>query len=57
MREKRRVPYKVYLSEKELPTSWYNIQADLPTPLKPALNPVTKNPLHPMIYHLYFQKI
>ena len=47
MREKRRVPYRVYLSEQELPTSWYNIQADLPTPLKPALNPATKKPVTP----------
>ena len=37
MRERRRVPYRVYLSEQELPTSWYNIQADLPTPLKAGI--------------------
>ena len=45
MREKRRVPYRVYLSEQELPTSWYNIEADLPTPLKPALNPASNKPV------------
>lgn len=42
-----RVPYKVYLSEEELPKSWYNIQADMPTPIKPALNPQTRKPLGP----------
>jgi len=40
-------PYKVLLSEEELPTSWYNIQADLPTPLPPPLHPVTREPLGP----------
>jgi tryptophan synthase beta chain len=45
MRKISKVPYKVYLSEKELPTQWYNIQADMPTPLKPSLNPATKAPV------------
>ena len=57
MREKRRVPYRVYLSEQELPTSWYNIQADLPTPLKPALNPATKKPVTPDDLSSIFLKI
>ena len=33
---------KILLTEREIPTHWYNIQADMPTPLKPPLNPVTK---------------
>jgi tryptophan synthase beta chain len=45
MRKISKVPYKVYLSEKELPTQWYNIQADMPTPLKPSLDPATKAPV------------
>jgi tryptophan synthase beta chain len=40
-------PYKVLLTEEEMPTSWYNIQADLPTPLPPPLHPGTKEPLGP----------
>jgi tryptophan synthase beta chain len=40
-------PYKVVLSDSEIPTSWYNIQADLPTPLDPPLHPGTKEPLGP----------
>lgn len=43
----RRVPYRIYLSENELPTMWYNIQADMPNPLKPPLHPVTKKPIRP----------
>jgi tryptophan synthase beta chain len=35
---------KVILSEKEMPTSWYNILPDLPEPLPPLLHPGTKEP-------------
>jgi len=35
---------KFHLEEKEMPTQWYNIQADLPEPLPPLLNPQTKEP-------------
>ncbi|MHC1566509.1 MAG: TrpB-like pyridoxal phosphate-dependent enzyme [Candidatus Syntropharchaeia archaeon] len=38
---------KIILDENELPKKWYNIQADLPTPLDPPLNPITKEPLSP----------
>jgi tryptophan synthase beta chain len=36
-----------FLEQKDMPTNWYNIQADLPEPLLPYLNPVTKEPLGP----------
>ncbi|MDD5094038.1 MAG: TrpB-like pyridoxal phosphate-dependent enzyme [Dehalococcoidia bacterium] len=32
---------KILLTEKEMPTSWYNIQADLPKPLPPLRHPAT----------------
>jgi len=35
---------KFVLPEKEMPTHWYNIQADLPEPLPPLLHPATKEP-------------
>ncbi len=38
---------KFILDEDELPKAWYNIQADLPTPLDPPLNPATKEPIGP----------
>jgi tryptophan synthase beta chain len=38
---------KYILSEKELPTRWYNIQADLKTPLPPPLHPGTGQPIGP----------
>ncbi len=39
---------KYVLSEKDIPTRWYNIQADLPVPLPPYLHPATKQPLGPV---------
>ena len=39
--------YKVFLREDEIPKQWYNIQADLPTPLLPPLNPGTGQPIGP----------
>ncbi len=38
---------KIFLSEKEMPTAWYNIQPDLPAPLLPPLNPKTGQPVGP----------
>jgi tryptophan synthase beta chain len=36
---------RVLLSESELPTRWYNLQADLPEPLPPVLHPGTLQPV------------
>jgi tryptophan synthase beta chain len=33
---------KFILPEKEMPSRWYNIQADLPSPLPPVLHPMTQ---------------
>ena len=38
---------KYLLSEKDLPTKWYNIQADFKTPLPPPLHPGTGKPIGP----------
>lgn len=38
---------KFILTEKDMPTKWYNIQPDLPAPLPPYLHPGTKKPLGP----------
>ncbi len=35
------IPYKVYLSEKEIPTAWYNVRADMKNKPAPLLNPGT----------------
>ncbi len=38
---------KIFLSETQMPTHWYNLAADLPQPMAPPLNPATKQPLGP----------
>ncbi|HAR96972.1 MAG TPA: TrpB-like pyridoxal phosphate-dependent enzyme [Deltaproteobacteria bacterium] len=38
---------KILLSDEEMPTQWYNIAADLPSPLPPPLNPLTAEPVSP----------
>ena len=38
---------KFLLSENDMPTRWYNVQADLPEPLPPTLHPVTLQPIGP----------
>jgi tryptophan synthase beta chain len=38
---------KYILTEDQMPTAWYNIQADLPQALPPVLNPGTGEPITP----------
>ena len=40
-----RIPYKIYLSEDELPKSWYNVRADMKNKPAPLLNPGTHQPV------------
>src|SRR5574344_1448854 len=39
------IPYKIYLSENELPTSWYNVRSDMKNKPAPLLNPGTHKKL------------
>lgn len=39
------IPYKIYLSEEEIPTAWYNLRADMKKKPAPLLNPATLKPL------------
>jgi tryptophan synthase beta chain len=38
---------KYLLDERDIPTHWYNVNADLPEPLPPVLHPGTKQPITP----------
>ena len=38
---------RITLDPEEIPKRWYNLAADLPNPIKPPLNPVTKEPAKP----------
>jgi tryptophan synthase beta chain len=40
-------PTKFVLDESKMPRDWYNIAADLPTPLAPPLHPGTMKPIGP----------
>ncbi|HAN43157.1 MAG TPA: TrpB-like pyridoxal-phosphate dependent enzyme, partial [Sphaerochaeta sp.] len=42
---KTEIPYKIYLSENEIPTSWYNVRADMKNKPAPLLNPGTLKPM------------
>lgn len=44
MREKK-IPYKIYLEENEMPTQWYNVRADMKNKPAPLLNPATLKPM------------
>lgn len=40
-----KIPYKIYLSESDIPTQWYNVRADMKKRPSPLLSPVTLLPL------------
>ena len=39
------IPYKIYLEESEMPSSWYNLRADMKNKPAPLLNPGTGKPM------------
>ena len=39
------IPYKIYLSENEMPKQWYNVRADMKNKPAPLLNPGTHQPM------------
>lgn len=43
--KKNEIPYKIYLSEEEMPRSWYNVRADMKNKPAPLLNPQTFKPI------------
>ena len=44
MNEKK-IPYKIYLEESEMPQKWYNVRADMKKKPAPLLNPATLKPM------------
>ena len=41
----KKIPYKIYLSEDEMPRVWYNLRADMANKPAPLLNPGTLQPM------------
>ena len=40
----KKVPYRLYLTEDQMPKVWYNLRADMPEQPDPLLNPATGKP-------------
>ena len=45
MTMKQEIPYKIYLTEEELPRQYYNVRADMENKPAPLLNPATGKPM------------
>ncbi len=45
--KEEKIPYKIYLTEEEMPKQWYNVRADMKNKPAPLLNPATKQPMTP----------
>lgn len=43
--EEKKIPYKIYLEESEMPKQWYNVRADMKNKPAPLLNPATLEPM------------
>ncbi len=43
--KEREIPYKIYLEESEMPTSWYDVRADMKEKPEPLLDAATGKPL------------
>ncbi|MBQ3216758.1 MAG: TrpB-like pyridoxal phosphate-dependent enzyme [Oscillospiraceae bacterium] len=41
----KEIPYKIYLTEEEMPRAWYNVRADMKNKPAPLLNPATLQPM------------
>ena len=41
----KKIPYKIYLEESEMPKEWYNVRADMTNKPAPLLNPGTLKPM------------
>lgn len=41
----KKIPYKIYLEEQEMPKAWYNLRADMKNKPAPLLNPGTHQPM------------
>ena len=42
---KKEIPYKIYISEADMPKAWYNLRADMKNKPAPLLNPETLKPM------------
>ncbi len=43
--KQQNIPYKIYLTEDQMPKKWYNLRADMKNKPAPLLNPATHEPM------------
>lgn len=54
----KKVPNRITLTEEQIPTRWYNIQADMPEKHEPMLNPSTLKPAKPEdLYKVFAEEL
>lgn len=41
----KQIPHRFNLPEEQIPKQWYNLRADMPSPIDPMLNPATLKPV------------
>ena len=44
-KNEQKIPYKIYLTEEEMPKAWYNMRSDMKVKPAPLLNPGTGAPM------------
>ena len=44
--DNKKIPYKIYLNEDEMPKQWYNVRADMKNKPAPLLNPAYRQAGH-----------
>ena len=44
-KNEQKIPYKIYLTEEEMPKAWYNVRSDMKVKPAPLLNPGTGKPM------------
>lgn len=54
----KKIPHRLYLTEDEMPTMWYNLRADMKEKPEPMLNPATGKPVQPQdLYPVFCEKL
>lgn len=54
----KKIPHRLYLTEDQMPTKWYNLRADMKEKPDPMLNPATRKPVVPEdLYPVFCKKL
>jgi tryptophan synthase beta chain len=54
----KKIPHRLYLTEEQMPTQWYNLRADMKEKPEAMLNPATGKPVQPEdLYPVFCEKL